>query len=90
MTLHHPSRSYIPEDAWKRLHNRSVSERRWSAYTLWAGVVIILVTTLLSFSAPLLGLTHPNEASLTEALWPPSLAHPFGTDDVGRDIFTRM
>jgi peptide/nickel transport system permease protein len=53
-------------------------------------VVIILVTTLLTLVAPLLGFSNPNEASLTEALLPPSLVHPFGTDDVGRDIFTRV
>lgn len=88
--VHRTTRSHLPEAAWKRLHDRSVSERRWSAYTLWSGVFIVVVTTLLTLAAPLLGFSNPNEASLTEALLPPSLAHPFGTDDVGRDIFTRV
>ena len=32
----------------------------------------------------------PNDANFAEARLPPSLEHPFGTDDFGRDIFTRM
>lgn len=90
MIIPRTTSSIIPEAAWKRLQDRSVSERRWSSYTLGSGVAIILVITFLTLAAPLLGFTNPNEASLTRALLPPSLAHPFGTDDVGRDIFTRV
>lgn len=90
MTVREASRSHIPESAWKRLRNRSVSERRWSAYTLWAGVGIVLLATFLSLFAPLLGFNNPNELNLSEALLPPSREHLFGTDDLGRDIFTRV
>jgi oligopeptide transport system permease protein len=31
----------------------------------------------------------PNDANFEEVRLPPSLEHPFGTDDFGRDIFTR-
>jgi oligopeptide transport system permease protein len=31
----------------------------------------------------------PNDANFAETRLPPSLKHPFGTDDFGRDIFTR-
>jgi hypothetical protein len=34
-----------PRKRLETTHNRSVAERRWSNYTLWAGVVIVLVTT---------------------------------------------
>jgi len=81
--------SHISKADWKRLYNRSVSERRWSTYTLWVGVIIVLVTTILSLAAPLSGI-DPTEADLTQVLLPPSWEHPFGTDDVGRDIFTRV
>jgi len=84
------SHGHIPESAWQRLRKRSVSQRRWSAYTLWAGVGIILVMTILSLAAPLLGFTNPNDVNLSQALQPPSLQHLFGTDDLGRDIFTRV
>lgn len=90
MTVREASQGHIPENAWRRLRRRSVSERRWSAYTLWAGVSIILLATVLSLSAPLLGFTNPNEINLSEAFLPPSWEHLFGTDDLGRDIFTRV
>jgi peptide/nickel transport system permease protein len=82
--------SHIPESAWKRLRNRSNQQRRWSAYTLWIGVVIVLATVSITVLAPILGFKNPNEGNLLEALLPPSSAHLFGTDDVGRDILTRV
>ncbi len=85
-TLH----TYIPERAWRRLRARAISERTWSAVTLWVGVVIVAAATLLSMAAPLMNLPNPVEADLSQVLLPPSWEHPFGTDDVGRDIFTRV
>jgi peptide/nickel transport system permease protein len=82
--------SHIPESAWKRLHSRSIAERRWSNYTLWAGVFIVLITMFLSLAAPLLGFAEPNKTDLLNVLSPPSWEHPFGTDDLGRDILTRV
>ena len=49
-------------------------------------VVIVLAAVLGPLVAP-----HPPEAmSLTERLQGPSGAHPFGTDDFGRDLFSRV
>ncbi|MBL8152621.1 MAG: ABC transporter permease [Anaerolineae bacterium] len=84
------SHPHIPARAWQRLQRRSLSERRWSAVTLWAGIVIVVTITLLSFAAPLLGLPDPNTTDLFNTLKPPSSEHLFGTDDLGRDIFTRV
>jgi peptide/nickel transport system permease protein len=50
----------------------------------------VLLAIFLSVSAPLLGFTDPNRADLTQRLLPPSREHFFGTDDVGRDVFTRV
>ena len=33
---------------------------------------------------------NPFKTSMTEASLPPSAAHWFGTDDMGRDLFTRV
>lgn len=46
---------------------------------------------LLALVAPSL-LTHfgPNDIDLQHNLAKPSLAHPFGTDDAGRDLYTRV
>jgi peptide/nickel transport system permease protein len=83
-------RDYIPEEALNRLRRRSQSERRWSTYTLWSGIIIVVIITAICFSAPLLGFSNPNETDLMQTFQPPSAEHPFGTDDVGRDILTRV
>jgi len=63
------------------------------------GLVFIIVLMLLAIFAPIvvkiLGLPGPNEqniASLDQFGQPagPSAAHPFGTDDLGRDILSRV
>jgi peptide/nickel transport system permease protein len=90
MTAQETIYNHIPNSALQRLRNRSIIMRRWSAFTLWTGVAIVLITILLTAAAPLLGFKNPNEGILLEALSPPSSAHLFGTDDVGRDILTRM
>lgn len=52
---------------------------------------LILLIILLSFTflIPALPLTDPLSISLTQRLQPPSFQYPFGTDDLGRDIFSR-
>ncbi len=40
--------------------------------------------------APAILPSDPNEADFTQVLQPPSFAHPLGTDQLGRDIFTRV
>lgn len=54
------------------------------------GLVIIVLMALVAVLAPWLAPYDPLEQSVTEALKPPTLAHPFGTDDVGRDILSRI
>ena len=50
-------------------------------------VVTILVTALLgNFLAP----ADPLELSIRDKFLPPSFAHPFGTDFLGRDVFSRV
>ncbi|MCI1665590.1 MAG: ABC transporter permease [Atopobiaceae bacterium] len=52
------------------------------------GVVIALV--LVAIFAPLLAPYDPDAQTLTNMLQPPSVAHPFGTDEYGRDILSRI
>ncbi len=74
----------------ERLQRRARTERRWAAVTLWLGVAIVALIAFVSFAAPLLGFENPNEQHLLDALQPPSLDHPMGTDTLGRDILTRV
>lgn len=55
-----------------------------------AGGVIVMLMALMAILAPLLAPYEPNVVSLAERLLPPSPAHWFGTDEMGRDILSRV
>ncbi len=52
------------------------------------GVLVVLVLT--AVLAPVLAPYDPLEQNLYARLQPPSLGHPLGTDDFGRDILSRI
>jgi peptide/nickel transport system permease protein len=54
------------------------------------GFVLLLAILLLSVCAPLISPYDPTKINITERFSPPSAEHWFGTDEVGRDIFTRI
>ena len=66
-----------------------VLARRPSFLTLFAAAVVLM---LLAFAiAPgLIATSDPIKLDVPNRLVPPSLAHPFGTDEGGRDIFSRV
>ena len=54
------------------------------------GLAIILVFTIAAVFAPLLAPYSPREQLSSEALHGPSLGHLLGTDQLGRDMLSRM
>jgi ABC-type dipeptide/oligopeptide/nickel transport system permease subunit len=54
------------------------------------GLVIIAVFLLLALLAPVAAPYDPNAQSLTSRLQTPSAQHWFGTDNLGRDILSRV
>lgn len=61
---------------------------RWK--TLTAGLVLIAVFAGCSILAPVIAPHSPSRNDYDALLQTPSLDHPFGTDDKGRDIFSRV
>lgn len=55
-----------------------------------AGSVVVLALFAVSLLAPWLAPYDPNAIDLKQVLMPPSGVHPFGTDPLGRDVFSRM
>lgn len=53
------------------------------------GGVLIIVIALVGLAAPLLTPYDPNGLQISDRLKPPSSAHPFGTDNFGRDVWAR-
>ncbi|WP_089176101.1 ABC transporter permease [Bosea sp. AS-1] len=58
--------------------------------TVAAGLVILALFVLLAAFAPLLAPYAPGKLSIVNRLKPPSATYWFGTDEFGRDIFSRM
>jgi len=55
-----------------------------------AGISIIVGWLLVGLFAPFLPIADPNAQNLLERLKPPGEGHILGTDDLGRDIFSRI
>src|ERR1700722_4633213 len=79
----------VPPRAATRRH--SLLRRLWDTPSGRAGLIIIAVM-LLAGLASLAGLVPaaPNAQNPLVTLKPPSLSHPFGTDQFGRDIASRV
>lgn len=54
------------------------------------GVLIILLLILAAIFAPAIAPYPPGEQFATDARQPPSMQYIFGTDTIGRDIFSRV
>jgi len=68
---------------------RAAALRRNLLATIGLAIVILLV--VFAIAAPLLsGGASPLDQDLSSRLLPPSRAHLFGTDDLGRDIYARV
>jgi len=67
--------------AWRRLR------RNGSALVGLAGLLVVLLVTL---AAPRLAPYDPIQTDYNHIQEPPSTLHKFGTDDLGRDIFSRV
>ncbi|MFH1755219.1 MAG: ABC transporter permease [Candidatus Latescibacterota bacterium] len=57
-----------------------------------ASTALVLLSTIIisSLAAPLISPYDRDKIDLTKQYLPPSIAHPFGTDDLGRDMFVRV
>jgi ABC-type dipeptide/oligopeptide/nickel transport system permease subunit len=69
------------KDAWRRLRRNR---------TALSGAFIIVLFVLVALAAPLVAPYDPVEQNYEALLEGPSLRHPFGTDNFGRDIFSRI
>ena len=52
--------------------------------------ILVCVLILTAIFGPLLAPYDPNDIDMANRFAPPSLEHPFGTDDFGRDILSRV
>ena len=55
-----------------------------------AGGIVVVVLALLALLAPVVSPRDPNRLDVKRILDAPSKAHPLGTDQLGRDVLSRM
>ncbi|WP_333653300.1 oligopeptide ABC transporter permease [Dissulfurispira sp.] len=55
-----------------------------------AGGVIVVVLFVIAVLAPFISPFNPNDIDRKHILEPPGARHPLGTDDLGRDVLSRM
>lgn len=65
-------------------------ERQTVPRRVWVGLAIVLGYVFIAVFAPLLAPYDPLVLHPLDALAPPSLAHLVGTDELGRDVFSRL
>lgn len=63
---------------------------RWRERNLVVGALLIAALVIVAIFAPQIAPYGPLDTDYTARLHPPSPAHPFGTDNLGRDIFSRV
>ncbi|KAF0221187.1 MAG: peptide/nickel transport system permease [Geobacteraceae bacterium] len=73
--------TYFYEVFWKRFRRNRFAV---------AGGVVVLLLFVLSLLAPYITPFDPDAIDAYNVLLPPSSAHWFGTDELGRDVFTRV
>jgi peptide/nickel transport system permease protein len=81
-----------PEPAWATLAEGATrpKARRIRNIGLWVGLAIVVGITGLSFLAPILPFPDPTRIYPAASLQPPSFDHWFGTDNLGRDMLSRV
>lgn len=77
----------------RSLKSESYGSRVWGhirKYPMfWAGLLVMLFFFVIMAAAPTIATHDPLAQDLMSRLDPPSSAHLFGTDELGRDIFSR-
>lgn len=73
-------RSFLKDIFWQRLRRNRMA---------MAGAAIVLAMFAMATLAPLAGY-DPGAIAVAERLQPPGLHHLLGTDDLGRDVLTRV
>lgn len=73
-------------DGWMRVF----WERMKADPTMFVGVIAIIIFFIVAIFAPYIAPYETDQMDFNNILSPPSLKHPFGTDGLGRDIFSRI
>ena len=77
-------------DSRKQGRHRWIARRAFGSRTFVAGLCIVGFITMLAVLAPVISRYGPNQQNPFRTLEGPSAAHWLGTDDLGRDVWSRV
>ncbi len=67
-----------------------MTQRTKSPWSLLFGVLVVLLLVVSALGAGVLAPYNPYRVDIEHVMAAPSLAHPFGTDYLGRDVLSRV
>jgi peptide/nickel transport system permease protein len=67
-----------------------VARRLRNDRTAYVALMLLSIVALTAIAAPLISPFSPDAIDPGQKLLAPSASHPFGTDDMGRDLFVRV
>src|SRR3990167_580379 len=62
----------------------------WRNRLALGGGVMLLILAVIAVGAPWIAPHDPLQVDLPQALLPPSAVYPLGTDQLGRDVLSRL
>jgi len=74
----------------KRKRRREIWETFKSNKAAYISLYIVGFLIFIALFGPVIAPYNPYDFDLSKAKMPPSLSHPFGTDELGRDILSRI
>lgn len=79
-----------PVGRWRAFWTAPATRRFRRNPGAWVGLAIVLGLVALAVFAPWIADRPPDAQNLRTRLLPPSLEHPFGTDEFGRSVLARV
>lgn len=81
-----PAGAPAPRSVWRSPFVRTLVGDPWTIF----GALIVVSFLLMALLAPWIATHEPTRGSIVARLQPPSPEHRFGTDGLGRDLFSRV
>lgn len=81
---------HVPQTNWLAENWKAFDQLRKRHPSTLIGLLVLALMAFMAVAAPLLGTVDPQSVAPLNRLKPPSVEHWFGTDALGRDVYSRV
>jgi peptide/nickel transport system permease protein len=81
---------HVPQSNWLAENWKAFDQLRKRHPSTLIGLSVLIMMAFMAIAAPLLGTVDPQSVAPIDRLKPPSAEHWFGTDALGRDVYSRV